>query len=209
MKILAVSDRVMDGLYDSQVREKYRGIDLLVGCGDLPFYYLDFLTSALDVPLIYVKGNHDEGPQYMADGRILDFPRGGDNLHGLVRNINGLLMAGLEGSMRYRPGAPLMYSEGEMRWQVLQLLPGLLWNKVKYGRFLDILITHSPPLGIHDMPDLAHTGFQIFLPFMRLFKPRYLLHGHIHVYRSDVPRITQFGSTAIINVYPYYFLDTK
>lgn len=70
MRVLAVSDRVLDKLYSGQVRHLFPDIDLIVGCGDLPFYYLDFLTSALDAPLVYVRGNHDGGPQFAADGRV-------------------------------------------------------------------------------------------------------------------------------------------
>ena len=47
MKILAVSDRVLDKLYSGQTRQAYADVDLLIGCGDLPFYYLDFLTSSV------------------------------------------------------------------------------------------------------------------------------------------------------------------
>ena len=61
MKIMAVSDQVLDFLYSSKVWHSFPDIDLIVGCGDLPFYYLDFLASALDAPLIYVRGNHDHG----------------------------------------------------------------------------------------------------------------------------------------------------
>ncbi len=68
MRILAVSDRVMDKLYSGQARQLFPDVDLLIGCGDLPFYYLDFLTSAIDAPLVYVRGNHDDAPQYGADG---------------------------------------------------------------------------------------------------------------------------------------------
>lgn len=203
MKILAVSDRVLEQLYVGHIKEKFPDVGLIVGCGDLPFYYLEFLVSALDVPLVYVRGNHDKGPQYMADGRSLESVQGGVELHGKVVEIEGLLMMGLEGSMRYHPNAPLMYSEWEMRWQVLRLIPKLFLNRLFYGRYLDILITHSPPFGIHDLPDLPHTGFKIFLRFMHWFKPRYLLHGHVHVYRQDVPTVTQFEATTIINVYPY------
>ena len=39
-----------------------------------------------------------------------------------------------------------MYSEPEMRRQVARLLPPLLINRVRHGRFLDILVTHSPPV---------------------------------------------------------------
>ena len=42
MKILAVSDRVMDQIYCTDVRQKYPDVDLVIGCGDLPFYYLEF-----------------------------------------------------------------------------------------------------------------------------------------------------------------------
>lgn len=204
VKVMALSDRVLDWVYTSQVRENYPDVDLIVGCGDLPFYYLDFLVSALDKPLVYVLGNHDQSPQYTADGRVLTRVQGGHNLHSTVAQVKGVLLAGLEGSMRYHPGARLMYDESEMRFQISRLLPGLLHNRVRHGRFLDILVTHSPPFGIHDRPDPAHIGFKAFLPFLRIFKPRYMLHGHIHIYRQDTPRITQFGETTIINVYPLH-----
>lgn len=208
-RILAVSDRVMDHLYSADVRDKYSDLDLIIGCGDLPFYYLDFLISALDVPLVYVRGNHDGEPQYAADKRVLTAVQGGQELHRRTIQMKGLLLAGLEGSMRYRPHAPHMYTEREMTLQVVRLVPRLLWNRQRYGRYLDILITHSPPFGIHDQSDLPHTGFKIFLTFMRYFKPRYLLHGHVHLYRQDVPRVTTHEETTVINVYPYRLLEIE
>lgn len=207
MKIMAVSDRVLDVLYCSDVKKKYPDIDLIIGCGDLPFYFLDFLVSALDVPLVYVRGNHDKGPQYTITGQVLQQVPGGRDIHGRVVGLDGLLLAGMQGSMRYRPNAPFMYSEWEMRLEMTRLFPRLLWNRLRYGRYLDILVTHSPPYGIHDRPDLPHTGFKVFLAFMRLFKPHYLLHGHIHIYRQDTPRITHFEETIVINVYPYRIFD--
>ncbi|MGC1286225.1 MAG: metallophosphoesterase, partial [Streptosporangiaceae bacterium] len=36
-----------------------RGADLILACGDLPFEYLGSLMNALDVPLVFVPGNHD------------------------------------------------------------------------------------------------------------------------------------------------------
>ncbi len=207
MKILAVSDRVMDQLYCTDVRAKHPDIDLIIGCGDLPFYYLEFLVSALDRRLVYVRGNHDKGPQYTVEGRILEQVQGGDDIHARVVKREGLLLAGLEGSMRYRPNAPFMYTESEMRYQVAQLLPMLLKNKLRYGRFLDILVTHSPPYGIHDKTDIPHTGFKIMRNLLQWVKPRLMLHGHIHIYRRDTVTVTQFEETTIVNVYPYRVLD--
>jgi uncharacterized protein len=207
MKILAVSDRVLDKLYHSQVRRMHPDINLIIGCGDLPFYYLDFLTSALDAPLLYVRGNHDHGPQYAADGTIWREVRGGTNIHGRIVTRKGLILAGLEGSMRYSAHADFQYNESEMRMVIAQMVPRLIWNKRRFGRALDILVTHSPPFGIHDRPDLPHTGFKVFLSFLRLFKPRYHLHGHIHVYRQDTIVKSHFEETTIINVYPYSVLS--
>ncbi len=204
VNVMALSDRVLDWVYTTHVREYYPNVDLIIGCGDLPFYYLDFLVSALDKPLVYVCGNHDQTPQYTADGRVLTRVQGGLNLHATTAKVKGVLMAGLEGSIRYRPNARLMYDEAEMRFQISRLLPGLLRNRMRYGRFLDILVAHSPPFGIHDRSDPAHVGFKSFRPFLRYFKPRYMLHGHIHLYRQDATRITQFEQTTIINVYPLY-----
>ena len=207
MKILAVSDRVLDKLYSGTIRQTYSDIDLMIGCGDLPFYYLDFLTSAIDAPLVYVRGNHDEGPQYAVDGRVWRDVRGGVDIHGKVVARKGLILAGLQGSMRYKAHADYMYTEAEMRRVVAQLVPRLLWNRQRLGRALDVLVTHSPPFGIHDRPDLPHTGFKVFLSFLRLFKPRYHLHGHVHIYRQDEITQTQFEETTIINVYPYRLLE--
>ena len=74
-------------------------------------------------------------------------------------------------------------------------------------RFLDILITHSPPFGIHDGGDLAHTGFKSFVEFVKNFKPRYLLHGHSHIYRRGEVSRTALGAAEIVNVYPYRVIE--
>src|SRR5690606_30054496 len=97
----------------------------------------------------------------------------------------------------------------QMWGNIARMVPGLLYNRIRYGRWLDVLVAHSPPLGIHDQPDLAHTGFQSFLAFMRTFKPRYLLHGHIHLYRLDETTMTRYVETDVVNVYPYRFLEIE
>jgi Icc-related predicted phosphoesterase len=209
MKLLAVSDRVLDKLYSGQARQFFSDVELIVGCGDLPFYYLDFLTSALDAPLVYVRGNHDESPQYGVDGKVWTNVRGGVNIHGKIVARKGLILAGLQGSMRYKAHSDYMYSESEMRMAVAQMVPRLLWNRQRLGRALDVLVTHSPPFGIHDRRDLPHTGFKVFLSFLRLFRPRYHLHGHVHVYRQDETVRTQFEDTTVINVYPYQVLEVS
>ena len=206
MKILALSDRVEPIVYSSQIRQHYGDVDMVIGCGDLPYYYLEFVTTMLKPQTLYVYGNHDK-VQYTSDGQILCAPEGCISLEGRVILWEGLLLAGLGGSMRYQPLAIHQYTEPEMRRRILKLIPRLILNKVRHGRYLDILVTHSPPFGIHDGKDLAHTGFKCFLGFMERFKPKYLLHGHKHAYRRDVTQQTQYGETTVINVYPKQVIE--
>jgi Icc-related predicted phosphoesterase len=76
-------------------------------------------------------------------------------------------------------------------------------NKLRYGRYLDVLVTHAPPWRIHDADDLPHRGFKAFRWLMRVYRPKILLHGHIHLYRQDAIYETQFESTRVINTFPY------
>lgn len=208
MRILAVSDRVVKPIYSGQILEQYGDVDLVFGCGDLPYYYLEYITTMLPIPVAYVFGNHDGG-QVMADGRTVTAPEGCVSLEDRTLNLNGLLVAGLGGSIRYKPRGQHQYTEGEMWYRIMRLAPRLMVNKLVYGRYLDILIAHSPPLGIHDGTDRPHTGFKSFLAFMRYFKPKYLLHGHKHRHRRDLIEQTLYCETMVVNVYPRFTFEWK
>jgi len=209
MRALIVSDKVEPKLHDSGIRERVGEIDLILGCGDLPFYYLEFLVSMLDKPCYFVFGNHGREVEYQGDGRAVYSPAGATNLHGHAVREGSLLLAGLEGSIRYNNSSRFQYTETEMWNNIARLAPSLLKNRVRHGRWLDVLIAHSPPYGIHDQPDPTHTGFRSFLRFMQVFKPRYLLHGHIHIYRHDTVASTRYAMTEVINVYPYRIMDLE
>ena len=203
VNILVVSDEVDRLLYSNQIRERFAHVDLVLGCGDLPYSYLEFILSSLNVPLYGVRGNHDHGRGYDRPDPG-SFVWGTVDLHGRVVRSHGLLLAGLEGSQRYNDG-PHQYTEFEMRLQVARLLPRLLWNRLRYGRYLDVLVTHAPPAHIHDKEDLCHQGFQTLRWFLRAFRPRYHLHGHIHIYSYDKDAVTrtQFHDTLVLNAYGY------
>jgi Icc-related predicted phosphoesterase len=108
--------------------------------------------------------------------------------------------------MRYNRGEN-QYTEFGMKMEILKLIPGLLFNRVFRGRWLDILLTHASPRGIHDKEDKCHQGFKCFLWFMKTFRPRYLVHGHIHLYSLADTRSTQFQDTLVINAYSHYVID--
>ena len=74
---------------------------------------------------------------------------------------------------------------------------------------VDIIVTHAAPTGCGDRQDQAHQGFDCYLKLMEEYKPRYFLHGHVHMnYDSDIPRRMKYGSTEVINAYERYIIDT-
>jgi Icc-related predicted phosphoesterase len=207
VKVLAVSDRLVDIIYSPAILDKFGNVDMVLSCGDLPYYYLEYIVSMLNVPLLYVHGNHDPEVEYLSSGQQVSSPGGGINADSRFVREGGLSVVGLEGSIRYKPQGSYQYTETEMWMKVLRLTPTLLLHRMVSGRPLDVLLAHSPPYGIHNGGDLTHVGFRSFLWLMRRFKPRYLLHGHRHVYNPLETTETQYQDTTVINVYPYKVLE--
>lgn len=207
VKILTLSDTIEPMIHHPSIRERYSDVGLILACGDLPFHYLEFIVTLLNKPLYYVFGNHDRHMVHTESGPKPTGPEGCFNLHGRAANHNGLLLAGLEGSMRYKKGGGPQYTDREMWLKVLALVPKLLWNRLRHGRYLDILITHAPPYSVHDASDLCHTGFKSFLWLVRQFRPRYLIHGHIHLYNPNQVRRTLYHSTLVVNTYGHQIIQ--
>jgi uncharacterized protein len=202
MKILAVSDIELGLIYSPQIAQRFRDVDLVIGCGDLPYYYLEYIISMLDVPLYFVRGNHASQSEFGTGGER-NFPWGAVDIHRrAVKDESGLLIAGIEGSVRYNFGEH-QYTQAEMWGLAYVIASQLMLNKIRYGRYLDILVTHASPWKIHDMDDLPHHGIKAFNWLIQVFKPLYHLHGHVHVYRSDTIIETQVGKTRVINTYGF------
>ena len=192
MRILAVSDEESESLWSGHVKDIARGVDIIVSCGDLRNEYLEFLLTMINVPLLYVFGNHDESG-----------PEGGICIDGRVYEFEGVRFLGLGGSMRYRQGKN-MYSESEMRWRYFRALPGI-WRKGG----IDILVTHAPAKGFGDLDDRAHRGFGIFNAIMRKYRPKYMLHGHVHkAYGRFRKEHIHDAGTVILNVCGYKIIET-
>lgn len=208
MKILTVSDRVDELVYSAAIKRLCGDVDLVLGCGDLPHYYLEFIVTMLGGPLFYVIGNHANAVKKRYGPRSeWEYPGGCENMDGRIVRYKRLLVAGLEGSMRYNRNPDFQYTDREMARKVWQLIPGMLVNKLLYGRYLDILITHAPPRGVHDGSDRCHQGFGAFLFLLDRFRPRYLVHGHVHVYSPRQPVESVYGRTHVINTYGYRTLE--
>ena len=206
-KVLAVSDQVVERLYSLSVNGHFHDVDLLLGCGDLPYTYLEYLITVLNVPLYYVPGNHD--PQYSVRGS-LSRAEGGVNLDLKSTYFKGLLLAGFGGSIRYRPDGVNQYTQSQAFFRAYRLLLNLLINWLRNGRKLDILISHSPPFKIHDDDTQAHQGLKALNFLIGTLQPRYLFHGHTHFYRQNLEHsVTQVGPTTIMNIFPYKTIVIK
>lgn len=219
MKILCVADHIDPLVYSTSIKDRFGSVSLVIGAGDLPMEYLGFIASSLNVPVGFVFGNHNlrELPTFRGrhGGSQLDMTSlntqirnyfGSTCLEDTTRRMSGLLLAGLGGSMRYNNGEH-QFTDREMYWRMIRLVPRLIWNRIVHGRWLDILVTHAAPAGIHDKDDPCHIGFPSLLWFMRVFRPRYLLHGHIHLYDLNAQRTTRYEETMVINVYDHYVLE--
>jgi Icc-related predicted phosphoesterase len=201
MKVLALSDKIVSYIYSPLIRTRYKDVDLILGCGDLSYFYLEYVVSLLDKPLFYVRGNHDKAAEY--EGKLMRTgPQGGVNLHRKVINCNGVILAGVEGSLKYRYGR-YQYTQSEMWNHVFSLIPKFLVNRIRCGRYLDVFVTHAPPESIHDREDLPHQGIKAFRWLLKVFRPAYHFHGHIHLYHPEDPKQSNFGKTQVINAYGF------
>ncbi|MFP4382615.1 MAG: metallophosphoesterase [Spirochaetia bacterium] len=219
MKLLCVADHIDPIVHSSQVKKRFHDADIVISAGDLPMRYLGFLAGSLNKPVLFVFGNHNLNylNQFKKNNRphmdltsqlshkILNY-FGATYVGGKLIRIKGLIIGGLGGSYRYNKGEN-QYTEAQMRFKIIKMLPKLLWNRLVYKRYLDILVTHAPPRGIGDQEDICHRGFKTFLWFMRVFKPKYLLHGHVHLYDLNAERKARYANTTIINVYNHFVLE--
>ena len=197
MKILAVSDEECTALWDYYIPGRLAGYDLILSCGDLKASYLSFLVTMANVPVLYIHGNHDT--RYDTNP-----PEGCDNIDDHLVIYNGLRILGLGGCRKYHPG-PHQYTEEQMRRRIRKLR-----RYIKKAGGVDLVVTHAPPAGVGDAEDPAHRGFETLIEFLEQYKPRYLLHGHVHLsYGMDRTRVRTYADTEVINVTERYALTVE
>ena len=187
MRLLLLSDEEDPSLWDYYRPEKLDGIDMILSAGDLKADYLSFLVTMANRPLLYVRGNHD------GDYARLP-PEGCQCVEDRIAVVNNLRILGLGGSLRYN-NSGCQFTEQQMRRRIRRL-----WLTLRIHHGVDIVLTHAPVRGYGDGDDPAHRGFEAFLPLLKRWQPRYLVHGHVHRrYGVNLPRTLQCGSTTIIN----------
>ncbi len=207
MRILAIADAVSPIVYSENFPKNLPPFDLVVSAGDMPGHVLEFLATKLKVPPVYVLGNHGDAYLYDAETDRVALPGGCLNAHRRVLEVNGVLIAGIEGSARYRPG-PHQYSESQMQLHGLALTPRLLWNLRRKGRAVDILLTHAPPKGPHEGENYPHRGVPAFNRFVQAWRPKLHVHGHVHLSGANAPReyVTETG-VRVVNAFEFTLIE--
>jgi uncharacterized protein len=201
MKILCISDRVERMLYGPNLISYARGVEAVISCGDLPFDYLEYIVTFLGVPVYYVLGNHDPGPEGP------EYPGGCTPLDGrVVEADGGMILAGLSGSALYS-GGPNQYTERQMRRRARALSVRILCRKLAGRPGPRIFVSHSPPFGFGDDEDPAHIGFASFLSLIDRHEPSLWLHRHVHLYGPEGQRIVRRGETKVVNVFGHRIID--
>lgn len=197
VRVLAVADEEVPAM-ESRARDLR--VDLILAAGDLPWDYLETLTSLVDAPAAFVPGNHDP-----AIGRgSASGPRGVINLDLRTAVVGGLRVAGLGGCVRYNRGRH-QYTQDEYTKRAAQLLSTARRAKAQP---VDVLLTHAPPLGLGDGSDPSHIGIAALPDVLATLEPTWHLHGHIHPYGMHKPD-RMYGSTTIRNVIPWQVIDIE
>lgn len=189
MRILAISDTESKYLWDYFEKSKLEGIDLIISCGDLDPNYLSFLATFTTAPVLYVHGNHDVKYEKKP-------PEGCICIENQIYVYKGIRILGLGGSMRYNDGEH-QYTDWEMMGRVRKL-----WFQFFRRGGIDILVSHAPAYQLNDGRDLPHQGFKVFRRLMEKYKPKFFLHGHVHMsYGRQYKRYDKYLDTNIINAY--------
>ncbi|OIK10929.1 hypothetical protein BIV60_19345 [Bacillus sp. MUM 116] len=178
MKILAISDT--HGYY-----RNYPDItpDLVLLLGDIKSVDIREIDKIYNCPKVGVLGNHDAS-DYFQDTNII-------YAHQNLITVNGIKIAGFNGSVAYNKKRSLLYFEEEVYEFVKDLEP------------VDIFIAHSNPTTEETLKlDPAHQGFVAFNYYIETKQPKYFLHGHIH--KSKAYKIE---NTNVISVYPFQIID--
>lgn len=209
VRMLCVADEIDLLVYSNQICERFADIDLVLSAGDLPNEYLEYIVSMLNRPIVSVAGNHDRSdlPQERGAFQYASEQRGtlGQIRFGIKKEC-GVRILGLPGCIRYNNGQN-QYSDSWMTFRIISMLPRLLVRRLIFGRSVEIILAHSPPRGIHDGGDPAHIGFSAYRWLIRLAKPYYFIHGHVHLYDVQELREMEYCGTKVVNVYGHRVLE--
>ena len=137
----------------------------------------------MQLPKLGVHGNHDDGGEFTGLGI--------ENVHLKRIEVAGLCFGGFSGSHQYGREPRYTWSQKQAAKLLRKLGP------------VDVLLAHSPPLGVNDDPDdPAHIGLQGLRDYLERERPAMMLHGHTY---PPLP-VKRWGDTEIRHVRGHRFV---
>lgn len=203
-----MADQVSPVIYSHNFPGNLPPFDVVLAAGDLPGETLEFIATKVTVPPVFVFGNHAQGYVSGQSGEARP-PGGCIDAHLRFVEVGGLSILGVEGSARYRDG-PHQYTEREFAGLIARLTPWLWLRRRRFGRAVDVLLTHAPPLGPTAGNDYAHRGVGAFNDFHRRWRPRVHVHGHVHLDGSSAQRThTTEEGVRVVNAFEFTLIDLE
>jgi Icc-related predicted phosphoesterase len=193
IRLLAASDEREPSMEVEANRVAIAPLDGVIGCGDVDPAWLAFLADCFQAPLVYVRGNHDQGGEWDARDRVVPEPLGS----GSTTRLAGILVGGFEwpdaGADHNRRRPDLAW------WHVLRLVLHRLLPAARRREPL-VVISHVAPEGAGDVPtDVYHRGFGAYRWLLDRLRPPLWLHGHTTT--ALVPTLeVSAGQTRVVNV---------
>lgn len=178
MKVLAFADVPNGGFEFPDVNP-----DLVFLLGDIYYRNVLRIDRKYKCPKVGVFGNHDKA-HFFDDTEVV-------NVHRKIVEVEGLTIAGFEGSPKYSNKPFGQHLEVEAESFVASM----------YKHRVDFFLAHSNPVYPHTDQD-SHRGFAAFNDLIEYGTARYFLHGHLHE-----PFELVENKTKVYSVYPYLLLE--
>ena len=160
--------------------------DVCLLLGDLSMQDIAIIKEqVIGIPIYGVLGNHDGFELYDRCGI--------ENIHGKVIEVNGVRIAGMGGSLRYKDSPMPLYTDEES----VEIAEGM--------EAADILISHDSPKYLHSDQDFAHSGLQGITRYCEKYNVPLNIHGHHH----DPKKCVLANGTRSICCYKVQIIDTK
>jgi predicted phosphodiesterase len=139
---------------------KNKNYDVCILVGDNTNRDLEIILNYIDKNKLYgLKGNHDY--EYLKNNNIQD-------INGIIIDINGVKILGMEGSFKYKPVSFPSFTQEES----IAFLEG----KEK----VDILVSHDKKFDYTKLGDPAHQGLIGITDYLFKNNIPIHIHGHIH-----------------------------
>ena len=173
MKLLLFSDLHINKTRATEIVEKSRSADVVIGAGDFATVHrgLDIMADilkAINKPSVVVPGN---GETFEELNKAFSVWRSCHVLHGSGVNLDGVDYYGIGGGVPVTPFGSWSYDFTEEEARVL------LRNCPDQA----ILISHSPPRGILDVASNGQSlGSLAVKECIETKKPKLVVCGHIH-----------------------------